>query len=230
VFWYLECKVRRGPVMKLNVLVKKLFPLRRDDRFLWLLYSGGQHALEAAEAFASLLEDYDDREAKVERIKEIEDRGDQVRHEVMRNLHRTFMTPIDREDIALLSEHIDDVIDAIEEAARFLLEYDVAAPTARMKELSDLIVGSARHLAEALDKLRLGGDRSQEILRHSVEINRLENESDLITNRAVGELFQEVESPIEMMKLLDVYRMLEQTTDYCEDAANVLEGIVLKNS
>lgn len=112
--------------MKLNVLVKKLFPLRRDDRFLLLLYNGGQHALEAAEAFANLLENYDDREAKVEHIKEIEDLGDQVRHEVMRNLHRTFMTPIDREDIALLSEHIDDVIDAIEEAARFLLEYDVA--------------------------------------------------------------------------------------------------------
>lgn len=216
--------------MKLDVLVRKLVPLRRDDRFLGLLYSGGQHALEASEAFADLLEDYDGREARVERIKEIEERGDHVRHEVMRNLHRTFMTPIDREDIALLSEHIDDVIDAIEEAARFLLEYDVAAPTERMKELSGLIVSSTRLLAAALDKLRLGGNRSQEILQDSVEINRLENQSDLITNRAVGELFQRIESPIEVMKLLDVYRMLEQTTDYCEDAANVLEGIVLKNS
>jgi predicted phosphate transport protein (TIGR00153 family) len=144
----------------------------------------------------------------VVQIKEIEERGDAVRHQVMRNLHRTLVTTLDREDIALLSEHIDDVIDEIEEAARTLLDYRVEAPTQRMKELGDLILAATSQLTEAIKKLRLSGDDPREILTHSIEINRLENQTDQITNRATGELYREVVDPIEVIKLRAIYAML----------------------
>ena len=211
-------------------LPRALMPMPREDRFYGLLRRGAELVLEASEAFVGLLEHYDEREARVAELKDIEARGDLVIHETMRNLHRTFVTPIDREDIAALAEHIDDVIDAIEEAARLLEEYRVPEPTERMKELGSVILDSARELMEAIDKLRFRGAKLQEILPHCIEINRLENVADDVTARAIGELFEEAESPIDVIKLRDIYQMLEHTADLCEDAANVLEGIVLKHA
>ena len=211
-------------------LPRTLMPMPRDDRFYRLLRNGAELVLEASEAFVELLEHYDEREARVKGLKDIEERGDRVIHEIMRNLHRTFVTPIDREDLAALAEHIDDVIDAIEEAAKLLDEYRIPAPTNRMRELGDVILDSARELMEAIDKLRFRGAKLQEILPHCIEINRLENVADDVTTRAIGELFREAESAIEIIKLRDIYAMLEHTADLCEDAANVLEGIVLKHA
>ena len=211
-------------------LPRTLIPMPREERFYGLLRQGAELALEASEALVGLLEHYDEREARVAGLTDIEARGDRVIHEIMRNLHRTFVTPIDREDIAALAEHIDDVVDAIEEAAKLLEEYRVPEPTDRMKELGDVILDSAEELMEAIDKLRFRGAKLQEILPHCIEINRLENVADDVTTRAIGELFQEAESPIDVIKLKDIYAMLEHTADLCEDAANVLEGIVLKHA
>lgn len=205
-------------------------PLPREDRFFQLLRAGGELVLEAAEAFVQLLEHYDEREARVEALHDIEERGDHVRHDMMRNLHRTFVTPIDREDIAQLSEHIDDVIDAIEEASRLLMEYDVRQPTKQIKELAHIVLDSAKELRQATDLLRFKGAKLQQMLPHCIEINRLENAADRATNRAIADLFQHEESPINILKLREIYAMLEHTTDLCEDAANVLEGIVLKHA
>ena len=217
--------------MKLRFsLPKSLIPMPRGDQFFGLLRGGAQLVLEASEAFVELLEHYDEREARVANLVDIEQRGDHVRHDIMRNLHRTFVTPIDREDIALLSEHIDDVIDAIEEASRLLLEYQIEAPTERMKEMGHIVHESAKELMAGIDKLRFRGARLQEILPHCIEVNRLENVADQVNNRAMAELFREAESAIEVIKLRDIYSMLEHTTDLCEDAANVLEGIVLKHA
>jgi len=205
-------------------------PLPREDRFFQLLRAGGELVLEAADAFVQLLEHYDEREERVHTLQEIEERGDHVRHDMMRNLHRTFVTPIDREDIAQLSEHIDDVIDAIEEASRLLIEYDVKEPTEHIKELAQIVLDSAKELRQATDLLKFRGSKLQQMLPHCIEINRLENTADRATNRAIADLFQHEESPINILKLREIYAMLEHTTDLCEDAANVLEGIVLKNA
>ena len=195
-----------------------------------MLRQGTELALEASEAFVGLLDHYDEREARVARLKDIEERGDRVIHEIMRNLHRTFVTPIDREDIAALAEHIDDVIDAIEEAAKLLEEYQVSEPTDRMKELAQVIMDCAGELMEAIEKLRFRGAKLQEVLPHCIEINRLENVADIVSTKAIAELFEGAESPVEVIKLKDIYAMLEHTADLCEDAANVLEGIVLKHA
>ncbi len=211
-------------------LPKSLIPIPREERFFDLLQSGASLVLEAAEAFVELLEHYDEREARVADLKEIEERGDSVIHNIKRILHRTFITPIDREDIAQLAENTDDVIDAIEEAGRLLEEYDIPAPTERLKELGDIVLDSARELVVAMGMLRFRGARLQEMLPHCIEINRLENLADQATNKAVAELFREAESAIDVIKYRDIYQMLEHTTDLCEDAANVLEGIVLKHA
>ena len=211
-------------------LPRTLMPMPRDDRFYGLLRQGTELVLEASEAFVGLLDHYDEREARVAQLTEIEARGDRVIHEIMRNLHRTFVTPIDREDIARLAEHLDDVVDAIEESAKLLEQYQVLEPKDSMKELARIVLDSARELMEAIEKLRFRGAKLQEVLPHCIEVNRLENVADDITTKAIAELFEGAESPIEVIKLKDIYAMLEHTADLCEDAANVLEGIVLKHA
>jgi len=211
-------------------LPRALVPMPKDDRFYALLRQGTELVLEASEAFVGLLEHYDERETRVANLKDIEERGDRVIHDIMRNLHRTFVTPIDREDIARLAENLDDVVDAIEEAAKLLDEYEIPEPTERMKELGVTILESARELMAAIDKLRFRGAKLQEVLPHCIEINRLENVADDVSARAIGELFREADSAIDVIKYRDIYGMLEHTADLCEDAANVLEGIVLKNA
>lgn len=216
--------------LRLSLPRKIPLPLPREERFFGLLRSGAETALEAARAFVEMLDHYEERTARAAELKVIEERGDNVIHEIMRNLHRTFVTPIDREDIALLAEHVDDVIDAIEDAARMHIEYGVEAPTERDKELARIVLRCAEELLVAVDKLRFRGAKLNEILPHTIELNRLENEADQVNRQAIGELFRGAESAIEIIKWRDIYEMLEHTADLCEDAANVLEGVVLKHA
>lgn len=217
--------------MKIGLSFPRIrLPLPREERFFGLLRSGAETVLEAAKTFVEMLDHYEDAHAKAKELKLIEERGDHIIHEIMRNLHRTFVTPIDREDIALLAEHVDDVIDAIEDAARMHIEYHVEAPTERAKELAQIILRCGEELLLAVDKLRFRGAKLNEILPHTIEINRLENEADQVSRQAIGELFRGTESPIEVIKWRDIYEMLEHTADLAEDAANVLEGVVLKHA
>ena len=176
------------------------------------------------------MEGYQDVPQKVAEIKRLEEVGDLVIHEIMRNLHRTFVTPLDREDIAALGERLDDVADDIEEVARNMLEFRIEQPTAEAVELAHIIEQSTQVLQQAMNKLHLRGARLKEILPDSVEVNRLENKADQVTSRAVAELFNNGTSPIEVLKWREIYANLENAADHCEDAANVLEGVVLKNA
>ncbi len=203
--------------------------LTREDRFFGLLRSSANNIHDTALLLVDLLEDYRDVHAKVAEIKRLEEVGDHLIHEIMRNLHRTFVTPLDREDIAALGERLDDVVDSIEEACRNMVEYEISAPTEASKELSLIILKASEVLQSAINKLHFRGAKLREILPDAVELNRLENQADQVASRAVAELFNGSISPIEVMKWRDIYQQLETATDRCEDAANVLEGVVLKN-
>ncbi len=206
-----------------------LYP--RDDRFFSLLKQSGENLHKTSQALVDLVENYEDVPRKVAVIFDLEEAGDHIIHEIMRSLHKSFVTPIDREDIAKLGESLDDVVDAIEESARNMLEYGIESPGPRAIELARLIDQCGEVLDRALDKLlHARGSRLREILEDAVEINRLENEADQVTSRAVGELFANVTPAIEVLKWRELYDHLEAATDRCEDAANVLEGIVLKNA
>ena len=204
--------------------------LSREERFFGLLRSSANNLDEAAQLLVDLMEDYQDVPAKVAEIKRLEEVGDNIIHDIMRNLHRTFVTPLDREDIAALGERLDDVVDSIEEAARNLLEFRIEKPTEKAVELARIIGQAAKVLHDAVNKLHFRGSKLRDILRDSVEVNRLENEADQIFSRAMGELFSNGISPIEVLKWREIYGQLEAATDHCEDAANVLEGVVLKNA
>ncbi len=211
----------------------KFFPslVPKEDRFFGLLKSSASNLYDTSKAMVDLMEEYSNVPEKVAEIKRLEEVGDLVIHEIMNNLHRTFVTPFDREDIAALGERLDDVVDAIEEAARHFVEYGIQAPTPACLELSKIIVTAAETLQQALGKLHFKGSKLKGILSDVVEINRLENEADHVNSAAMGQLFTNQNiSAIDVMKWRDIYDQLEQAADRCEDAANVLEGIVLKNA
>ncbi len=203
----------------------------REDRFFGLLKSSASNLYDTSKAMADLMDGYRNVPEKVAEIKRLEEVGDIVIHEIMSNLHRTFVTPLDREDIAQLGERLDDVVDAIEEAARHFVEYQIQQPTPACVELSKIIVTAAATLQQAVAKLHFRGSKLRTILPDVVEINRLENEADHIASAAMGQLFtNQAISAIDVMKWRDIYDQLEKATDFCEDAGNILEGIVLKNA
>ncbi len=178
----------------------------------------------------NLLDDFNNIPAKVQEIKDLEDFGDRIIHDITRSLHRTFVTPIDREDILALAGSLDDVVDAIDEAAQYILEYQIEEPTESARHLASIIVQCADELEKALSCLSTRGSKLSDILPMAIEINRLENEADQIASRARSELFNDNFDTKQILKWRDIYDDLEQATDRAEDAADILEGIVLKHS
>ena len=177
----------------------------------------------------NLMDNYDNVPAKVQEIKDLEEFGDQIIHDITRSLHRTFVTPIDREDILALAGSLDDVVDAMDEAAQYILEYKIEEPTEYARLLAVNIVQCADELERAVALLSTRGSKLKDILPRVVEINRLENEADRIASRARSDLFDDSFDGKQILKWRDIYDDLEQATDRAEDAADVLEGIVLKN-
>ena len=208
-------------------ILSSLMP--KEDRFFGLLRSSANNLYEVSVLLVDLMESYQNVSEKVAEIKRLEEVGDHIIHEIMRNLHRTFVTPLDREDIALLGERLDDVVDSIEEASRYMLEYQIQQPTSATRELASIILQASVVLQQAMAKLHFRGSKLKNILPDSVEVNRLENEADHVKSKAMAQLFIDDLPAIEVMKWRDIYTMLEEATDRCEDAANVLEGVVLKN-
>jgi hypothetical protein len=166
---------------------------------------------------------------KADEIKEVEHKCDFLTHEVIQRLNRTFVTPIDREDIHALVKALDDVLDHLDAAAARLVLYKIPAPTPALKSATALLVQSAEAICRAAGLL---GDlkNSAKILEICVEINRLENEADTLNRISIGNLFETEKDPIALMKWKEIYEVLEDATDRCEDVANVFEQIVLKSS
>jgi len=184
----------------------------------------------AAEKLVDLFDNYENVEAKAKELKELEHRGDVITHEIIARLHRTFVTPIDREDITLLAHSLDDVMDFIEAAGRTAFYYSIAKPTERAQELARIVVKMARKLNEVVPRLRRR-DQFPWILKQCVEINTLENEADDVQHAALAELFEVCHlDACEVIKWREIYEHLENATDRGEDVANVLEGIVLKHA
>ena len=163
------------------------------------------------------------------RIKQLEHQGDQIAHETFDLLNRTWITPIDREDIHVLVRNLDDVLDFIDAAAARIVLYRIASTTPELKKITSIIVQSAEAIQKALSLLS-DLKHSRQILDACVEINRLENEADTVSQLAIGRLFNDSKDPIEVMKWKEIYDFVEGATDRCEDVANTLEAIVIKST
>lgn len=203
--------------------------LPREARFFVLFEESAQNAALVAEQLRDLLCSWDNIEKNVESIIQLEHKGDAVAHEIIALVHRTFVTPFDREDIALLAHSLDDIVDFIEASADAMNLYKIETPTARAKELAEIIVQITAEVHRAISDLRRRIDLKT-ILKRCVEINRLENMADKVYREALAELFQDSKDIPYILKWREIYEYMETATDRCEDVANVLEGVALKYS
>lgn len=162
---------------------------------------------------------------KADEIKEVEHKCDFLTHEIIQRLNRTFVTPIDREDIHALARSLDDVMDAIDASAAVVRLYRIQEARFGARELARIISSSTEQVQKAMEAL----EYRKGVPERAVEINRLENEADRLHQEAVGQLFANEKDPIAIIKWKEIFDFLEGATDRCEDVANVLEGVVVKH-
>ncbi len=207
----------------------KISLIPRESKFFELFTQSASNMSKAARALEDLLKNWENVDYKVSYITELEHEGDSLTHQVAAMLYRTFVTPFDREDIAQLSHVMDDVTDFIHAAAESIHIYKVDGTTQRANELAEIIVQAAEEVEKAVKCL---GNRSdlKKVIEHCVEINRLENKADAVYRAALGELFDDSKDTKYIIKWREIYDHMESATDRCEDVANVLEGVALKNA
>ena len=204
-----------------------LFP--KNHKFFDLFVQSSSKTVRAAEVLEELISQYKNPHAKVAEIREIEHAGDDVIHETIARLHKTFVTPIDREDIHRLISRMDDILDLINTAAQAIMLYKVGHPPERMSSMAQVLVVATREVDQAVRALK-NMKKSKGILDHCVEINSLENQGDAIFREAMAELFDMEDAPLTVIKLKEIYENLEAAIDRAEDVATILEGIVLKHA
>ena len=198
----------------------------RDAKFFDMFAEMSSNLTAGARLLLELLQNYANVPISVQKIKEVERQGDEMTHAILTKLNQTFITPFDREDIHKLASSLDDVLDCINAAAERLHVYKISNPPPAASELASIVVRQCEVLAKAVALL----DKNQGVLEYCVEINRLENEADEIARDAIGRLFEREKDPISLIKQKELFEMLEIATDKAEDAANVLEGVVLKSA
>jgi hypothetical protein len=201
----------------------------KEHKFFDLFEASAKNTIKAAKSLKDMLDTWQFIDSHIAEITELEHEGDSITHQVISLLHRTFITPFDREDIALLAHTMDDIMDFIHAAADPMFIYKVTAPTQRARELADIIVQGAIEVEKAVKGLRRKSDFKM-ILEGCVEINRLENAADRVYRAAIGELFDDNTDIAKIIKWREIYQHMETSTDRCEDVADVLEGVALKNA
>ena len=198
----------------------------REERFFDLFVEDAANVLGAARLLEAMLRSYEQIEERAREIRDAEHRGDEISHGIGRRLESTFVTPFDREEIHGLISGLDDILDGIEEAADTFVLYRITAPTAVAVEQASIIVRQCELIHEALGHLK----GFKDLERYWIEVHRLENEGDRVARAAIAGLFEHEDNAIELIKWKDVYSILEATIDGCEDVANLIERIVVKNA
>ncbi len=204
----------------------RLSLLPRDRTFFDLFSEAGRNTVRAAKLLDEMMGVWPDETGLARDILKAEQEGDRITHDIIQRLNQTFVTPIDREDIYGLATQMDDIVDFTEEAADFLGLYKIEAPMEQAGALTKVLVSACEQLAEGLDHLR----EFKDLDRYWIEIHRLENEGDRISRDAVASLFSEGIDPMVVIRWKDIFAVLENAIDSTETAAQILEGIVIKNS
>jgi predicted phosphate transport protein (TIGR00153 family) len=200
--------------------------LPRDQTFFDLFIEAGQNAVRAAKLLDEMMQTWPESASLSREIVIAEQEGDRITHDIVRRLNTTFVTPIDREDIYALATRMDDIVDFTEEAADFLGLYKIEAPMEQATALTKVLVASCEQLAMGLEKL----PSFKDLDKYWIEIHRLENDGDRISRDAVASLFSNGIDPMVVIRWKDMFAVLEEAIDATETAAQILEGIVIKNS
>jgi len=206
--------------------VARLSLLPRDRVFFDLFIEAGENTLRAARLLEKMMGEWPEGAELGREILEAEHEGDRITHDIVQRLNTTFVTPIDREDIYGLATKLDDIVDFTEEAADFLGLYQIEAPMSQAQDLTKVLVGACDQLAAGLEHLR----DFKGLEKYWIEIHRLENEGDRISRDAVASLFSNGIDPMVVIRWKDMFAVLENAIDATETAAQIIEGIVIKNS
>ena len=198
----------------------------RDREFFDLFEEAGGNIARATGLLEEMLREYPERSELAREILICEQEGDRITHDIIRRLNQTFVTPIDREDIYALSSALDDVVDYTEEVADYLGLYKIEAPMSQAQELAKVLNQCGRQIGEVMPRLR----GFKDITHYTVELNRLENDGDRIVREAIASLFDNGIDPMVVIRWKDIFERLEEAIDAAEHVANILEGIVIKNS
>lgn len=197
----------------------------KEEKFYEMLVDSAKNIEAAAKLLKQMLKTGKELDRYVREIKELEHIGDRITHEIIKKLNKTFVTPFDREDIYTLCRALDDVMDLIDSAAHRIIIFKIAKPGEDAIRLAQVILECTEEISLAIANLK----QIDAIYPHCIEINRLENEGDNILRQALIWMFEKKHDAITIMKLKDLYEDLELATDRCEDVANVLETIAVKN-
>jgi predicted phosphate transport protein (TIGR00153 family) len=203
--------------------------LPREGKFFDFFNQHADLAAQASVELAALLGDLSQLEQRSRAIEKLEKRADQITHQTIQMLHQTFITPLDRDEIHTLINALDDTVDLMEDTATCIVLYDVKAVTPDAQKLGEICMKCTGKVKAAVAKLETM-DNAQEILALCGDIDRLESEADFVFRSALAKLFREESDAKQILKLKEVYQLLESITDKCEDVANVIEGIVLENA
>jgi hypothetical protein len=198
----------------------------KEEKFFEMFISMAQNAHEGSRLLTEMMGTEADMPNLAESIKSLEHKGDRMTHDLITKLNRTFVVPIDREDIYRLSSCIDDIMDLIESVARRMVLFRVGKPSEPAVRLAQLLHRGTAEVVAALSELKNG----MKVVGHCIEINRLEDEADHVYHLVLGELFETEKDPIALIKWKEIYETLETSVDKCEDVANVIESIVVKNA
>jgi uncharacterized protein len=198
----------------------------KDREFFDLFEEAATNVVRGADLLDQMLRSYPEKADLARDILICEQDGDRITHDLINRLNNTFVTPIDREDIILLSSALDDIIDLTEEVADYLGLYKIEAPMEQAQRLAHILLQSCRQIAEAMPRLRDFNDMDH----YTIEVHRLENDGDRIVREAIASLFEGGIDPMVVIRWKDLFERLEEAIDACESVANVLQGIVIKNA
>ena len=200
-----------------------------EGKFFELFNEHAELCVKGAKEMVALMTNFDDLEIRVHAIEAIEKQADKVTHQTIDLLHKTFITPIDRDDIHQLITRMDDILDLLEDAGQTISLYDIKAITPEAKRLAELCLACAEKVCTAV-RLLHNMDNSPEILLMCAEIDRLESDADHVMRAAMSKLFRDEPDVRNLIKLKAIYEILETVTDRCEDVANIIEGILVENA
>jgi len=208
-------------------MLKKLLP--REERFFEYFTRQSTVIAEGLALFKELIENYSRRPELTRKIKEVENRADGVAHEIFQLLNNTFVTPFDREDIQMLVNRMDDIMDFVEKAGSRMEIYEIAEVPEAMAAMFNVVHKAFLKLTQAIGMLDNFKNR-ESISKICIEVNSLENEGDTILRHALHRLFKDYPNPLDVIKHKEIYENLEEAIDRCEDLANIIETILLKNA
>jgi predicted phosphate transport protein (TIGR00153 family) len=207
-------------------MLKRLLP--RETNFFEFFERHTAITVQGCRELLDLTTMGDDFEARAGRIKDIEHQADSITHDCVEALHKTFITPIDRDQIHMLISRMDDIMDYVETVSDLCVLYNIDHMTRDARELAEVLVQATVHIEGAVHGLR-DMKHAGDITERCIEINRLENQGDELLRQAVARLFRDEKDPVAIIKWKEIYENLEIATDRCEDVANIIEGIVLEN-